>query len=90
MRSETERLERNWTGQLQKLRVVQTGVPLLTGFLLTLPFRQRFVILDGAMRTMYLATVAFSIASTVLRIAPVGMHRRPVHRGGARRTCHRG
>ena len=73
--TETERLDRNWAALLQELRVVQTGVQLLTGFLLTLPFQQRFDILDDAMRAVYLATVACSIASTVLLIAPVGMHR---------------
>jgi uncharacterized protein DUF6328 len=71
----TERLDRNWSSLLQELRVVQTGVQLLTGFLLTLPFQQRFDVLDDDMRMVYLATVACSVASTVLLIAPVGMHR---------------
>ena len=77
VRSETkiERLDRNWSSLLQELRVVQTGVQLLTGFLLTLPFQQRFDILDDDMRMVYLATVACAVASTVLLIAPVGMHR---------------
>ncbi|MDG3010791.1 hypothetical protein G4X40_11590 [Rhodococcus sp. D2-41] len=35
----TERLDRNWSALLQELRVTQTGVQLLTGFLLTLPFQ---------------------------------------------------
>jgi hypothetical protein len=73
--TETERLDRNWAGLLQELRVVQTGVQLLTGFLLTLPFQQRFSVLDGTMQKVYLATVTASVASTVLLIAPVGMHR---------------
>jgi hypothetical protein len=60
---------------LQELRVVQTGVQLLTGFLLTLPFQQRFDVLDNDMRTLYLATVVCSVGSTVLLIAPVAMHR---------------
>ena len=60
---------------LQELRVAQTGVQLLTGFWLNLPFQQRFIQLDGTMRTVYLATVAYSLGSTVLLIAPVGMHR---------------
>jgi hypothetical protein len=34
--TETERLDRNWSTLLQELRVTQTGVQLLTGFLLTL------------------------------------------------------
>ena len=39
--TEVQRLDRNWNSLLQELRVVQTGVQLLTGFLLTLPFQQR-------------------------------------------------
>ena len=73
--TEAERLDRNWSSLLQELRVTQTGVQLLTGFLLTLPFQQRFTVLDGTMRIVYLITVACSIGSTVLLVAPVGMHR---------------
>ena len=36
-----QRLDRNWTDLLQELRVIQTGVQLLTGFLLTEPFQSR-------------------------------------------------
>ena len=76
-RSETEvqRLDRNWISLLQELRVVQTGVQLLTGFLLTLPFQPRFDSLSTTMRMVYLATVGCSVAATVLLEAPVGMHR---------------
>src|SRR6201994_1704166 len=76
-RSETEaqRLDRNWISLLQELRVVQTGVQLLTGFLLTLPFQQRFDVLAPQMRDVYLATVVCSVGATVLLIAPVGIHR---------------
>ena len=76
-RSETpaERFDRNWTSLLQELRVTQTGVQLLTGFLLTLPFQSRFTHLDRALQTAYLATVACSLAATVLLVAPVGVHR---------------
>lgn len=73
--TEAERLDRNWSNLLQELRVTQTGVQLLTGFLLTLPFQQRFTLLDHTMRVVYLSTVASSLASTVLLVAPVGMHR---------------
>lgn len=73
--TEAERLDRNWNSLLQELRVVQTGVQLLTGFLLTLPFQERFNVLSDEMRVVYLATVGCSIAATVLLIAPVGMHR---------------
>jgi hypothetical protein len=73
--TEIQRLDRNWNSLLQELRVVQTGVQLLTGFLLTLPFQQRFDVLSGHMRMVYLATVGFSVGATVLLISPVGMHR---------------
>jgi uncharacterized protein DUF6328 len=73
--TEAQRLDRNWSSLLQELRVVQTGVQLLTGFLLTLPFQQRFTALDDVMRTVYLVTVACSIGATVLLVAPVSMHR---------------
>ena len=73
--TETERLDRNWNSLLQELRVVQTGVQLLTGFLLTLPFQQRFDVLGEHMRMVYLATVGFSVGAVVLLVAPVAMHR---------------
>jgi hypothetical protein len=73
--TETERLDRNWSQLLQELRVAQTGVQVLTGFLLTLPFQQRFTQLDSTIRTIYLITVACSIGSTAFLVAPVGMHR---------------
>lgn len=73
--TEAERLDRNWASLLQELRVVQTGVQLLTGFLLTLPFQERFSMLDHAMRTVYLVTVACSAGATAFLVAPVGMHR---------------
>lgn len=40
-----------------------------------MPFQLRFDILDDDMQVIYLATVAFSVASTVLLVAPVGRHR---------------
>jgi len=73
--TETQRLDRNWSSLLQELRVVQTGVQFLTGFLLTLPFQNRFFDLSDAMQGVYLATVTCSIGATVFLVAPVGMHR---------------
>jgi hypothetical protein len=71
----TERLDRNWTDLLQELRVLQTGVQLLTGFLLTLPFQQRFTSLDHASRTVYLLTVGAAVLATAALITPVSIHR---------------
>jgi hypothetical protein len=73
--SETQRLDRNWADLLQELRVGQTGVQLLTGFLLTLPFQQRFTHLDYASRIVYLVTVGFAVGATAALIAPVSIHR---------------
>ena len=70
-----ERLDRNWASLLQELRVAQTGVQVLTAFLLTLPFQSKFDELGDGERTLYLATVSCSVLSVVLLIAPVGMHR---------------
>jgi hypothetical protein len=70
-----ERLDRNWGDLVQELRVVQTGVQFLTGFLLTLPFQQRFTQLTGRQQALYLATVSASIASTAFLQAPVSVHR---------------
>lgn len=73
--TEAQRLDRNWYSLLQELRVAQTGVQLLTGFLLILPFTDRFSDLDAVMRTVYLVTVGCSIGATILLIAPVSLHR---------------
>lgn len=73
--TEIQRLDRNWNSLLQELRVVQTGVQVLTGFLLTLPFQQRFDVLGEDMRTVYLATVGCSVSATLLLVAPVSIHR---------------
>jgi hypothetical protein len=70
-----QRLDRNWSSLLQELRVVETGVQLLTGLLLTLPFQNRFDRLDAAMRIVYLVTVGCSLGATMLLVAPIGMHR---------------
>src|SRR6476469_924193 len=73
--SPMQRLDRNWADLLQELRVVQTGVQLLTGFLLTLPFQARFEQLSGYERTVYLITVALSVAAVWFINAPVSLHR---------------
>lgn len=71
----TERLDRNWTELLQEFRVVQTGVQLLTGFLLTLPFQARFSDLTALQQNIYLVSVATAVLSTGCLIAPVALHR---------------
>ncbi|MFZ2526048.1 MAG: DUF6328 family protein [Rhodococcus sp. (in: high G+C Gram-positive bacteria)] len=73
--TDAQRLDRNWNSLLQELRVVQTGVQLLTGFLMTLPFQSGFDALSTNEKIIYLITVLASIAATILLVAPVSMHR---------------
>jgi len=70
-----ERADRNWNELLQELRVTQTGVQLLTGFLLTLPFQSRFEELDDVQVGIYLTLVLLAALTTILVIAPVSLHR---------------
>lgn len=79
--TEAERLDRNWNELLQELRVTQTGTQILTGFLLTIPFQQRFAELDAVQRDIYLVLVAFAALATILALAPVSLHRALFRRG---------
>jgi O-antigen/teichoic acid export membrane protein len=71
----TERLDRNWNELLQELRVTQTGVQLLTAFLLSLPLQQRFTALGTYQHGLYLVAVILSISATGFLVAPVAAHR---------------
>ncbi len=70
-----EQITRNWNELLQELRVMQTGVQILTGFLLTVPFTDRFTALDDRQRTIYLGLLVGSVLTTCLIVAPVSFHR---------------
>jgi Family of unknown function (DUF6328) len=73
--TETERLDRNWSELLQELRVTQTGTQIITGFLLTLAFKQRFTDLDQFQIDVYLVLVVIAAFTTALGLAPVSLHR---------------
>jgi hypothetical protein len=73
--SRAERLDRNWIELIQELRVAQTGVQVLAGFLLTLPFSQRFGDLDPQHRTTYLVAFSLAVVTVGLMTAPVALHR---------------
>lgn len=70
-----ERTTRKWNEMLQELRVAQTGVQVLTGFLLTVAFSQRFEELDQTTEVAYLVTSCSAVLSAGLLIAPVAFHR---------------
>ena len=70
-----QRLTRNWGELLQELRVAQTGIQVLTGFLLTVPFNSRFDQLTHLQRTAYLVVLSGAILSTALMMSPAAFHR---------------
>ncbi|HET7327949.1 MAG TPA: DUF6328 family protein [Nocardioidaceae bacterium] len=67
--------DRNWNELLQELRVTQTGLLLLTGFLVTLPFQGRFADLSSAQVIGYLAVLCTAVLAMTLVLAPVNYHR---------------
>ena len=70
-----ERLDRQWAELLQELRVSQTGVQVLTGFLLTLPFQPRFAELGAELRLTFLVAASLATLATAFLVAPVVVHR---------------
>jgi len=76
-RNETvaERSDRNWGELLQELRVTQTGVQILAGFPLTLPFQREFLALGAAQRGVFLGAISLALVTTALLLAPVSSHR---------------
>jgi hypothetical protein len=73
--TQTQRSDRNWVELLQELRVMQTGVQILTGFLLTVPFQARWTDITASQRTFYLIVTALAALTTGMVIAPVALHR---------------
>jgi hypothetical protein len=79
--SEAERDDRNLAELLQELRVAGLGVQVLFGFLLSLPFTNRFARLSHGQRDLYLATLVLSALATALLLGPVAYHRLVFRRG---------
>ncbi len=73
--TEQERADRNWNDLLQELRVSQTGVQLLAGFLATIPFQSRFDELDAFQRGWYVGLLCLAFATVGVMLAPVAIHR---------------
>lgn len=72
-----EQQDRKWVDQLQELRVMQTGVQLIAGFLLTLPFQDVFwERLTPGQHGFYLVLVVLAGVTTMLVMTPVAIHRR--------------
>src|SRR3954469_13871036 len=73
--TELERSDRNLAELMQEVRVAQTGVQVLFGFLLTVPFSNRFGRLGPEQRCLYFATLVMAGAAAMLLIAPSSQHR---------------
>ena len=71
-----ERRNREWTDILQELRVIQAGSQIITGFLLAAAFQPRFEDLPPVAHGIYLSLVAVAVATTIVGLTPVLLHRR--------------
>jgi tellurite resistance protein TehA-like permease len=67
--------EREWTEFLNELRTALPGVQLLFGFLLSVPFTNRFEALDPIGRISYFASFLTTTAACAFLIAPSVYHR---------------
>jgi hypothetical protein len=74
-------MDRNWNELLQELRVAQTGVQILTAFLLTLPFQPAFNDLPDSRTYVYVAVLLSAMTSMLLLLTPVALHRALFRRG---------
>jgi hypothetical protein len=72
---EGERLDRELIELLNELRVVMPGVQVLFGFLLTVPFQQRFAEVSAFQRDVYFVTLLLTAASAAFLMAPSAFHR---------------
>ena len=79
--SEAQRDDRNLAELLQELRVAGLGVQVLFGFLLSLPFTNRFDTISRGQRDLYLACLVLSAVATALLLGPVAYHRLVFRRG---------
>nr|WP_318211475.1 DUF6328 family protein [Streptomyces sp. SJL17-1] len=70
-----ERADRQWQDLMQEIRVVQTGVQILLGFLLTVVFTPRYESLGSADKAIYILTVVLGSLATGALIGPVSFHR---------------
>ena len=75
-----QRSDRNWVEILQELRVTQTGTQIMSGFLLTLPFQQRFASIHTYELSIYVVLIVLAGSTTAVGLAPVALHRGLFHR----------
>jgi hypothetical protein len=74
-------INRNWTELVQELRAIQVGVQVLMGFLIALPYTDRFGTLDHLEKAAYLVVLSIAVAATGAVLAPIAYHRILFRRG---------
>jgi hypothetical protein len=77
MSSETtdERRNRQLAELLNELRLALPGVQMLFGFLLAVPFSQRFATISATQQALYYTAFASAAGASVCFIAPTAFHR---------------
>jgi Family of unknown function (DUF6328) len=73
--TELERDDRNLVELLQEVRVVQTGVQILFGFLLTVAFQPKFEKLSSFQKADYFGTLVAAATTLIMLTAPTSWHR---------------
>ncbi|MEU0335230.1 DUF6328 family protein [Streptomyces sp. NPDC006193] len=73
--TEEERADRMWGELIQEVRVAQTGVQILFGFLLTVVFQPKYAQLADVDKAIYIVTVVLGACATGALIGPVSLHR---------------
>ncbi|CAL2058322.1 hypothetical protein FSY75_15980 [Streptomyces sp. TR1341] len=73
--TEEERADRMWGELIQEVRVAQTGVQILFGFLLTVVFYPKYGQLPDTDQHIYIVTVVLGACTTGALIGPVSLHR---------------
>lgn len=73
--TQDQRYDRELLELLNEVRVAMPGVQVLFGFLLAVPFQQRFGETTAFQRDVYAITLLCSAAATAFLVAPVAYHR---------------
>jgi len=86
--SADDRQNRQLVELLNELRVVLPGVQMLFGFLLAVPFTQRFGTISELQSNVYYATFLAATGASVFLIAPASFHRIVWRHGRKRQLLH--
>jgi Family of unknown function (DUF6328) len=86
--SEQERQDRQLIELLNELRVALPGVQMLLGFMLAVPFSQRFSAVTDRQRALFYIAFLTTAAATICFITPASFHRIIWQRGMKRQLLH--